>query len=1237
MAGSSNPTDETRRIDLATAGEPSHATITHPSGAAGATPADDSSVSRALPSPAADAFPGFEIKREIHRGGQGVVYHATRKTTHRDVALKVMHQGPFSGPAELARFELEVQILGQLRHPNIVGIHDSGTAAGNFYYVMDYIDGQRLDEFVRARSLSIPDTLRLFIRICDAVAAAHLRGVIHRDLKPGNILVDAEGEPHVLDFGLAKLTVDSAAQAEAARHVMTMTGQFVGSLPWASPEQAEGRPDKIDVRTDVYALGVILYQMLTNTFPYDTGGSLHNALNNILHTAPAPPRGLRRQLDDEVETIVLKCLQKERERRYQTAGELAQDVRRYLAGEPIEAKRDSGWYVLRKAMRRYKGIVALGLGFLLAGFAFGVVMAVLYSGARSRLEQQQVAEARRQREDAERREHIAARRLYATRIALALGRYVESDVAGMRDLLDACPQTLRGWEWSRLNWLADRSLATLRGHGHFVSAVRLLPDGRIVSAGYDGSVRIWKPTGDVQFEVERELPGLSRAVLGLAINPDATRVAAAGQDRRIVIWNLSDGSVWRTLEGHNSHIESLDYSPDGARLASGGQDGLVRIWPLNDAAADAAPLVLRGHSGAVSAVAFSADGRQIATAGEDAAVRLWDAARGELLTTLHGHNAPVLHLAFAPSGLRLASAGAENSVIVWDTQHAAPALALSGHVGRVSAVTFAADGARLFTGGDDATVRVWDAATGENVLTLRGHTDGVEGLASSRDGALLVSASRDNTLRIWSTLGSEETLTLRGHYLGVNAAAFSPDGALIASAGQDLTVKMWDGPSGEELRTIPAHDWSVRAVAFTRDGQRIISGSEDGTLAIWDAARGARLGAFRGHRKPVTSAAVLPASGAVVSGGEDNCVRIWDAQTFEERLSLTGHAGAVLCVAGSRDSRWIASGSADRTVRVWDAESGRAGPTLLGHEGSVRAVAFLTDGRLASAGDDNVIRIWDIAEATEIATLRGHTDTVRALACSPDGKRLASGGDDRTIRLWDCDGGDEILALRGHGAAVLSLAFSPDGGRLASCDADGLLKLWENQEADAQTRERRASVATARRRIDALYAELTFTDDVVARLAKEPLLDEAQRAIASRMAQGRGDNPLQLNSAAWKLASQPRRSAAEYELAAKMAARACLLARDTGAYLNTLGVAQYRAEQYAAAIETLQASRQRNGDHPADVAFIALALHRMQRQPEARAELQKLRALMQDRAFARDDLWLDFLREAEEEIDPATP
>ncbi len=329
-------------------------------------------------------IPGYDIVRELHRGGQGVVYLAVQHGTNRRVAIKVLGAGRFAGERDRARFDREVQVLGQLNHPNIVAIHETGEVDGSFYFVMDYVAGSALEQFIYSASDRLPvrKVVALVIKVCHAISEAHVRGVIHRDIKPGNIRVNPEGEPRVLDFGLAKVLTTAGSDSFEA-DLMTHTGQFVGSLPWSSPEQAEGVIDEIDVRSDVYSLGVVFFQLLTGRFPYEVIGPMREVLARIAEEEPQKPSELNPEVDDEVETIVLKCLSKERDRRYQSAGELARDLERYLAGEPIEAKRDSTAYMLRKYLRKYRIAVIAACVFVVTLVGFSVGMGVLASAERT--------------------------------------------------------------------------------------------------------------------------------------------------------------------------------------------------------------------------------------------------------------------------------------------------------------------------------------------------------------------------------------------------------------------------------------------------------------------------------------------------------------------------------------------------------------------------------------------------------------------------------------------------------------------------------------------------------------------------------------------------------------------------------------------------------------------------------------------------------------------------------------
>jgi serine/threonine protein kinase len=328
-----------------------------------------------LPQP--DTFPGYTVLRQIHRGGQGVVYEATQNRGRRRVALKVLRYGPLTGPVEQARFQREVEVLAQFQHPHIVRLYEGGAVDGKLYYAMDFVEGFPFDDYIRNAGCSVPDTVRLVSKIAGAVHAAHLKGIVHRDLKPGNIRVDGNGEPRLLDFGLAKFTGEN--QSAGLTETITATGQFMGSLPWATPEQVDGSSGGTDIRTDVYALGVLLFHALTQRFPYEVSGTMRTVADNIVHSHPPRPSTIQSGLDDDIDTIVLKCLSKEPIRRYQSAGELAADLERFLIGDPIEAKRDSTWYVFKRMVRRHR-TAAVALAMVAAmTLVYAVTMTIVFS------------------------------------------------------------------------------------------------------------------------------------------------------------------------------------------------------------------------------------------------------------------------------------------------------------------------------------------------------------------------------------------------------------------------------------------------------------------------------------------------------------------------------------------------------------------------------------------------------------------------------------------------------------------------------------------------------------------------------------------------------------------------------------------------------------------------------------------------------------------------------------------
>jgi tRNA A-37 threonylcarbamoyl transferase component Bud32 len=707
---------------------------------------------------------GYSIEAPIRRGGQGVVYKALHNATGRQVAIKVMKEGPFASDEDRARFDREVRILAQLNHPNIITIHDVGTVNGTYYFIMDFVDGEPLDGFITESEPPVEAILELFAKICEAVNAAHRQGIIHRDLKPGNILVTADGEPRILDFGLAK----HATGADDGVH--TLTGHFIGSLPWASPEQAVGDSSEIDVRTDVYSLGVLAYHMLTRGFPYDVVGNMRDVLDRIAHAVPARPSSARERLDHDVETIVLKCLAKERDRRYETAGELARDVRHYLAREPIEAKRDSAWYVLTKTMRRYRMRVAAAAMFVLLIAASTIALSIMYQRQSESLtiERELTAQLKEERDRAEtalqmqRRERERAevartvadreaqrseRQAYCSKIALARAALNQGDIGRVHNLLQEAASGLRGWEWYRLNWLADRSVLTIL-HDGTVWGITPSPDGKVVaSAGRYGVVKIWDAASGREM---RSLKGHTEEATCVVYSPDGHLLATGSEDHTVRIWDAKTGAEQLVYRGHDEDVTNVAFSPDGQRVLSVQRHGAMRIWEpatgQNITAID-----FQHGSGGGMPVVFSADGTQI-IGGSWQKLILFNAQSGEITNEFQAHEGDgyISDLARTSDGTRIVSL-ASKSVTVWDTQTWEPIAVLGNpdgpnRFGR--AVAISDDGREVVVASQAKRIERWDVATNTKRSSLPGHTSTIEDLAVLPGSNTAVSV--DSAIKFWS-------------------------------------------------------------------------------------------------------------------------------------------------------------------------------------------------------------------------------------------------------------------------------------------------------------------------------------------------------------------------------------------------------------------------------------------------------------------------------------------------------
>jgi WD40 repeat protein/serine/threonine protein kinase len=1035
----------------------------------------------------------YKLLEQIGEGGFGVVFMAEQtQPVRRKVALKVLKPGMDTRQV-VARFEAERQALAIMDHPNIARVFDGGaTSSGRPYFVMELVKGAPITAFCDQNHLTPKERLELFVSVCQAIQHAHQKGIIHRDLKPSNILVsmhDTTPVVKVIDFGVAK----ALGQELTEKTLFTGFAQMIGTPLYMSPEQAGQSGLDSDTRSDIYSLGVLLYELLTSTTPFDkerlrTAGydevrriireeeparpstrisTLGQAASTVPANRKSDPRRLSQLFRGELDWIVMKALEKDRNHRYETASAFAADVLRYLHDEPVLACPPSALYRFRKFARRNKAILATVSAVAVAvvvavGSLVGAVKVLAASNAQITDKQQQTKEAldretlaKNEKDRALQRE-IQARKelvlgLYFQRIASAERELATNNAAQADELLDECPLHLRGWEWHYLKRLRYQPPLTFAGHSNWVMGMAFSPDGKQVASasatlqGLLGEIKVWdRATG----QVRHTLLGHAFPVVVVAFSPDGKRLASAGWDGKVKVWDLATGEPLHTLKGHGEYVSCVAFSPDGKLIASGSGDRTVKVW---DAATYQELRTLYGHGGGLYGVAFGPDSKLLTSAGGDRTARLWDATTGKELHVLEGHPGPVLGVAFSRDGRRLASAGADGAVKLWDPATGRHLFTLRDSSVLTMCLSFSPDGRRLATGSWEKTVKVWDLVSRQEALTLRGHGDMVTGVAFSPDGLQIASASLDKTVRVWNAAPpgrpAGQVLTLRGHGGAVSSVAYRPDGKVLASAGGiDTTVRLWDTASGEEVRILRGHASPVADVAFSRDGRRLASADIAGVIKVWDAATGKVIRTFRGFSVRV---ALSPDGRRVASAVEGATVYVWDADTGKEVVTpFRAHAGPLISLAFSPDGKRLATGSWDLTAKVWDADTGTELLTLGGHSHLIYGVAFSPDGkRLATASWDKTAKVWDATTGKLLHTLRGHTDRVFSAVFNPDGKLLATASWDDTTKVWDAATGKTITTLHGRGGYIgLNVAFSPDGRRLATASGSrskGEVTIWD--------------------------------------------------------------------------------------------------------------------------------------------------------------------------------------------------
>jgi eukaryotic-like serine/threonine-protein kinase len=1030
----------------------------------------------------------YKLLEKIGEGGMATIYMAEQdKPIRRQVALKIIKLGMDTRQV-IARFEAERQALALMDHPNISKIFDAGaTETGRPYFVMELVRGVSITKYCDENNLDIQKRLELFIQICNAVQHAHQKGIIHRDIKPTNILVtqhDDKSVPKVIDFGIAK----AINQRLTEKTMFTCKAQLIGTPEYMSPEQACMSEQDIDTRTDIYSLGALLYELMTGNTPFDTQTlrqagydeiqriickqepvkpstrlcTLIDTLPDIARRRLTDPKLLPKMIQGDIDWIAMKTLEKDRTHRYGTVGDLAQDIQRHLRHEPISVHKPSAIHLVRKFVRRHRLGVAFGLAMaavLLLGLSAAIVGFVKASREADRAWRAEQAAQREKGATQQALDKLAMQKkhtdqlLYYQSIELAKQAADESNYAVAKNHLRDCPEHLLGWEWGWMQYVCNLDVFTFGPNRGYACATTFSPCGKYLAAGLHryNIVHIWSlETGELCHTFyPQNMLDIDDRVLSVKFSPDGRFLAAGSffnwdkyQYNTVTLWEVTTGKEVLVLKGHLRGTMGLCFSPDGKILATSGSqnhemdDCTITLW---DIYRGTLLKEFKDHRSQVRDLSFSKDG-QLLIAGDrsEGSVYVWNIKDGKRIKDYRGDTR--LHFSVPDqTGTRFARVATDNTVEIWERDTEQIHAIQPGK--SVSEMAFHPGGHHLAIGLTDGCLQLWDIDTRTKLREIKGHAGSIKSLSYDTGGKFLVTADINRYIKVWNVSLTGDKHLLKAHQGMVTQAEFHPQDETLATASSDHTTIIWDAQTRQPRLTLRDHTHPINDISFGPDNRLIATASEDRTVRIWDVNTGQCREILGPFRLPINSIAFNDQGTHLICHEWGDKIHILDLKT--QVCTQLFPANDVYSTAYSPDKQWMALGERMGRISIYNLVTGKQIRYSQRHQGRVVSLCFSPDSQeLISVGEDGRLVKWQYPMDQHQVLDSSLGRNVSVVAFGPEGKRIFLGFERGSIQIRNAENGRELLTFAAHQGTINDLKFSRDGRRMISCGADNLAILW---------------------------------------------------------------------------------------------------------------------------------------------------------------------------------------------------